>query len=430
MTTCIDRARVSTTLLHVLPFWVIAACADGSNQASGPGATTVRDSAGIRMVTSQTPLWGADAGWTVMPEPSLTIGTDDLMGGETDVLFGSVRSMAVLPSGRLAVGDEHSAVVSVFDSDGQLVHRFGGRGEGPGELGGIWNLYSCADDTVIVRFRTELSFFGGDGEFIRRINSSGAGTTWGLQATTHDCGQFIASRSADATIPPVGQEWLSRKVLVRTDDAFVASDTIGWEVTGERYTEWLEGDEMGVTLPWTPVNSNVELRGKQLVAGFGRWAEFRVYSLGGGLEQLVRWHPAPDPVTSADRDRYTTKRIALVARYGDSPLISLSFPSLRELPRIPSHKPFFDGFLVDDVGNTWARHFPSTGLGIYDLRPPRDPASPETWTVLDSAGVWLGPVHLPAGFAAHEVANDRIYGVHTAPLGAQTVRVYRLVREN
>ena len=217
---------------------------------------------------------------------------------------------------------------------------------------------------------------------------------------------------------------------MRTDDTFVVSDTIGWEVTGERYTEWLEGDEMAVTLPWTPVNSNVELRGENLIAGFGRLAEFRVYSLHGGLEQLVRWHPAPDPVTSADRDRYTIKRNELMARYGDSPLISLSFPSLRELPRIPSHKPFFDGFLVDDVGNIWARHFPSTGLGIYDLRPPRDPAPAEIWTVLDSAGVWLGPVHLPDGFAAHEVTNDRIYGVHTAPLGSQTVRVYRLVRED
>lgn len=251
MTTWNDQARVPGTLSCILLFFVIAGCADGSNRAAGPGTTTVRDSAGVRIVTSEKPLWGAGAGWTVIPEPSVTIGTGDVMGDDgTDMLFGSIRSVAVLASGRLAVADEHSAVVWVFDPGGRLVHHFGGRGEGPGELGGIWNLYSCADDTVIARFRNELSLFGGDGEFIRRINSSGAGTTWGLQATAHDCRQFIASRSADATIPPVGQEWLSRRVLVRTDDAFVVSDTIGWEVAGERYTGWLEGDEMGVTLPW------------------------------------------------------------------------------------------------------------------------------------------------------------------------------------
>ena len=428
--TWIDGVSVPATLFQVALILVLTACADGPGQAPRPGATTVRDSAGVRIVTSERSLWGAGDGWTVAPEPSVTIGTEEPVGDGTDILFGSIRSMVVLPSGRLAVADEHSAVVSVFDPDGQFVHRFGGRGEGPGEVGGIWDLYACAGDTVIVRFRTELSFFGGDGEFIRRINSVGAGTTWALRATAPDCGQFVASRSAEATTPRVGQEWLSRRVLVRTDDAFVVSDTIAWEVSGEMFIASLEGGEIPVVLPWTPVNSNVALRDGQLVAGFGRWAEFRVYSLEGGPEQWVRWNPAPDPVTPADHDRYTAKRIEFVARYGDSPLMRVSFPSLRELPRVPSHKPFFDGFLIDDAGNIWARHFPSTGLGIQDLRPPRHPAPPETWTVLDSAGVWLGPVHLPDGFAAHEVANDRVYGVHTSPLGAQTVRVYRLAHED
>ena len=112
----------------------------------------------------------------------------------------------------------------------------------------------------------------------------------------------------------------------------------------------------------------------------------------------------------------------------DVPLLSVSFPLLRDLPRVPSHKPFFDGFLIADAGSIWGRHFPSTGLRIQDLRPPRDPVPPEIGTVPDSAGAWLGPVHLPDGFAGHEVANDRVYRVHTSPLGAQTARVYWLVR--
>lgn len=423
-------ARVPDTLFRVLPFLVMAACADGSNEASGPGATTVRDSAGVRIVTSEKPLWGAEPGWAVVPEAYMTVGDDSPMGdGGTDILFGSIRAVAVLPSGRFAVGDERSAVVSVFDSDGQLVHRFGGRGEGPGELGGIWDLYGCAADMVVVRFRTQLSFFGGDGEFIRRINSSGAGTTWGVQALAPDCRRFIVSRRVNGPAPPAGQEWLSSRVLAQTDETFVVRDTIARQVSGEMFTGSLRGEEASVVLPWTPVDPNVELRGEQLVAGFGRWAEFRIHSLRGGLEQVIRWSPIPDEVTAADRERYREKRNDFLATYGNSPDALFSFPALREFPRVPMHKPFFDGLLVDDLGNIWARHFPSNGLGIQDLRPPRDPAPPEIWTVLDSAGVWLGPVHLPDGFAAHAVANDRVYGVHTAPLGAQTVRVYRLLRD-
>lgn len=430
MTESIRRARVLGTLFHLSLFVGTAACADGPNQASGPGATTVRDSAGVRIVTSAAPVWGPGAEWTVVPEPSLTIGTENPRGDGTDILFGSIRAMVVLPSSRFAVADEHSAVVSVFDPDGQLVHRFGGRGEGPGEVGGIWNLHGCAGDTVVVRSRTQLSFFGGDGEFIRRINSTGAGTTWSLEAIAPDCRNFIASRSAAGPTPPAGQEWLLRSVLVHTDHAFVATDTVAQEVTGEGFTGSLRGEDVFVALPWTPVDANVELRGDRLLAGYGRWAEFRVYSLDGGLEQLIRWHAVPDEVTAADHDRYMAKRDEFLARYEGSPDALFSFPSLREFPRVPTYKPFFDRFLVDDAGNIWARHFPSTGLGIQDLRPPRDPAPPETWTVLDSAGVWLGPVHLPVGFAAHEVANGRVYGVHTSPLGAQTVRVYRLARED
>ncbi len=428
MTTWIDETSVPGSLFHVSLILVLAGCADGSNQASAPVATTVRDSTGVRIVTSEAPRWDAGAEWTVVPDPSVTIGTAEPMGGGTDILFGSIRAMVVLPSGRFAVADEHSAVVSVFDPGGQLVHRFGGRGEGPGEVGGIWDLYGCAGDTVVVRFRTELSFFGGDGEFIRRINSAGAGTTWSLEAIAPDCRRFVASRSTGGPAPPTGEEWLLRSVLVHTDDAFVVTDTVAREVTGEGFTGSRRGEDVFVVLPWTQVDANVEIRRDHLIAGFGRWAEFRVHSLGGGLEQLIRWHATPDEVTAADHDRYMDKRTEFLARYEGSPDALFSFPSLREFPRVPTHKPFFDRFLVDDAGNIWARHFPSTGLGIQDLRPPRDPAPPETWTVLDSAGVWLGPVHLPDGFAAHEVANGRVYGVHTSALGAHTVRVYRLVR--
>ncbi len=207
MTTSTDRTSVPGALLHVSLFLALMACGNRPGQASGPDATTVRDSAGVRIVTSERPRWGAGAGWKVIPEPAVTIGTDDAVGGdETDILFGSIRSMAVLPSGRLAVADELSAVVSVFDPDGQLVHRFGGRGEGPGEVARIWDLYGCADDTVIVRIRTQLSFFGGDGEFIRRVISTGAGTSWPLEAIAPDCRRFIASRRANGSTPPAGQE--------------------------------------------------------------------------------------------------------------------------------------------------------------------------------------------------------------------------------
>ena len=114
MSASTERAPVPGPLPHVALILALTACADGPGPESGPDATTVRDSAGVRIVTSERPRWGAGAGWTVTPEPAVTIGTDDAVGGdETDILFGSIRSMVVLPSGRLAVGRR------------ALRHRFG-----------------------------------------------------------------------------------------------------------------------------------------------------------------------------------------------------------------------------------------------------------------------------------------------------------------
>lgn len=96
MTTSTDRASVPGALLHVSLLVALAACGDGPNQASGPDATTVRDSAGVRIVTSERPRWGAGAGWKVTPEPAVTIGTDDAVGGdETDILPGGFAAHEV-----------------------------------------------------------------------------------------------------------------------------------------------------------------------------------------------------------------------------------------------------------------------------------------------------------------------------------------------
>ena len=413
---------------HVLLGLIVTGCSEGLGEAPDSRFPVISGSADAEVVESVRPRWIDHPGWTLSRRPDLSIGGQNPVideDGDT-VLFGSIRSLNVLESGRMAVADEQSVVVSVFDSGGELTHRFGGRGEGPGEFRAIWDLFDCANDTVIVQHGPELNVFGGDGEFVRRFTSSGAGVVWGLRVVHPDCHEFIADRRVDGGTPPPGQDWLLRRVLVRTDHSFLDVDTIAIEVDGEMYTGFLEGEEVPAVLPWTPVTVNVHFRGDEVVVGFGRLAELRVYALQTGLHQLFRWHATPDPIAAADHERYSAKRSAFLARRGDNPYTRFSFPALRELPRIPTSRPVFDGFLIDDRCNIWVRHFPKTALGIQDQLPPVDPPPVETWTVLDSAGIWLGPIRLPERFAAHDVANGRVYGVHTAAEGIETVRVYRI----
>lgn len=64
---------------------------------------------------------------------TLTIG--GVEGAGADV-FGRVGGVAVDAEGRIYVADAQAAEIRVFDQAGELLHRFGREGQGPGELSG------------------------------------------------------------------------------------------------------------------------------------------------------------------------------------------------------------------------------------------------------------------------------------------------------
>lgn len=90
-------------------------------------------------------------------------GTVDLEFGEIDgddpYLFTRIESIAEDASGRLVVADMQSHEIRVFDPEGRFLFRFGGPGEGPGEL-----TYPCClafgpDGALWVRESTRYSAF-------------------------------------------------------------------------------------------------------------------------------------------------------------------------------------------------------------------------------------------------------------------------------
>ena len=152
--------RMPRFLGNWLAFLLVAlACDQASPRASHTQLVTTTDSAGVVVIESSHPQWPSQYGWTVATEPEFTIGASGFE--QQGILFGSITTMEVLSSGRLAVADPQSATVSVFDTTGVFLHSFGGRGQGPGEFDGIWDLFACAADTVMVGFRSELSVFDG-----------------------------------------------------------------------------------------------------------------------------------------------------------------------------------------------------------------------------------------------------------------------------
>jgi hypothetical protein len=94
-----------------------------------------------------------------------------------------------------------------------------------------------------------------------------------------------------------------------------------------------------------------------------------------------------------------------------------------EEARFAETLPPYSSILLDDAGHLWVEDFRWFG-GNW-----RSPIQrPTTWSVFDTAGVWLGDVEVPSGFIVHEVTDDRVLGFVIDELDVKEVHVYGLER--
>lgn len=393
--------RAATVLLLAC----LSAACDGPTAAPGFVQT---DSAGVAILESSLPEWDADRGWTVVAEPELAIGAG-ATGGEdpNHPPWGRIRRVHVLSNGGLVVGDITTSEVTIFDSEGQFTHRFGGQGEGPGELRDFSSVYTCEGDTIIAADQAAYNLFDSEGRFIRRLAMVDGRTRMPLSVflRSGDCRRFVVIDDPYRARDPEGPEGLTHWDLAWTDESFIGRDTVARVPDRHIYRY---GGFFTRSVPWTTRVLPILLTGDDLLYGYSLRAELRIVAPGGELKRILRWHATPDPITAEERQRWNEEQ--------EVGLESGVRIQLSDLPWLPEHKPFFDLLLADDEGNIWVRAFP-----------PTDPA-PERWTVLSAAGRWLGVVRMPDGFRLSQVARGRVYGIHRDELGVPTVRVHRLDR--
>ena len=364
------------------------------------------DSAGVAIPESFRAAWEAEPGWTVAAEPELAIGAGPAGGDDPNhPPWGRVRGLNVLSNGSLAVGDITTSEVTVFDSAGQYTHRFGGQGDGPGELNDFSTVYACEGDTIIAADAYAYNYFDSDGRFIRRLATvdGRTQTPLGVFLRSGDCRRFLVTDDRYRTAEPEGPEGLTYWDFAWTDESFMGRDTVARVIEGHeiRYERIFSR-----AVPWTTRVLPIRLTGDDLLFGYSQRAELRIVASDGSLKRILRWHATPDPITAEERQRWNEEQP--VGRESGRRI------QLDDFPWLPEHKAFFDRLLPDDEGNIWVR-----------TPPPPDPA-PERWTVLSSEGRWLGVVRMPDGFGLSQVARGRVYGIHRDELGVPTVRVHRL----
>jgi hypothetical protein len=403
----------------------LLACAPG-DRATG---VLVRDSADIQIVENQTPAWSDNASWRLASSPEVDIGSDRDSSPE---LF---RVEDVIGLGdNYAVINAASSEVLLFDSDGRLVRRIGGRGEGPGEFSRLRSLYRCGGDTLVVNDVARVSYFDVQGNFVRTapIAPPNADEFPRILGVASDCSTFVMSGNFTPG-PARGVTARRSSYVFRAGLDRTPRDTIGSFPGQELVGTTVDGIDQFLYLPWG-VDGVWAIDADRYYFASSDQPEIRVYARRSGLTQIVRWPAERAPVSAEDRRLYEQKRLWLLERF---PGIAQVVPPLASVGALPADKPLFRSIIVDDEHNLWVRRYPDFIAGrpdLYDrdvpLRyspPPGD--VPEVYSVIDAAGRWLGEVDVPADFVVRGVYRNRVLGVWKDELDVEHVRVYRLLKE-
>ena len=420
--------RARSRRVRILIVAGMAGCSGGDQSPLESRSITESEIAATDIVESAAPRWQTEGSWKIAPIPAAIIGAPSASptGDWDQVLLERTRGARFLSDGRIVVADAGPRRVMVFDSVGALVERFGGRGEGPGELGSIAALHVCGGDTIaVVDGRRTVHLFDKDGAFARRARFQLGERSASLHGLSTGCNRALLQQRTEQ--PPLNRIGLTDDIFAWVDVASEAIDTVTAAGLLEAWTRSLRGVVRPWVIPWGTSSRTLATMGDELVLGNGRVPELRRYDSAGGLRSIVRWSPQARPVTMTDRRHYSEERARFLTwAPPDDEETRLLFPALGEYPDIPTHKPFFDELLLDDQGAIWARAFPEESLGLFDSRIRPTPVFTETWTVFDSAGVWLGDLRMPDRFELQAVDRNRLLGVSRDSMDVETVQVLRI----
>lgn len=372
---------------------------------------SVRDSAGVTVVTNSQPRWTDRGAWRVAPRPRTSIGSLD---GPAETTFGRVRDVGRLPDGQLFVADEQASLIRFFSRDGDYVGSVGGQGGGPGDLNNFMDVSPYRGDSLWVydHGTSRVSIFDLEQRFVRSFpNPLDPLSNYWVTSTLAD-GRFLllspgAVRRRDV---PEGR-YQDTTFIVLLDETGARADTIGRVPTDTRV---IGPDGRSIPRHFS-VTTGIVGVGERVVVLDPVTHLLHVYDLSGNLQRIFSRPFEPQPLSDEIRRAYGDAYAEWLVGNSESPSARVE-RDLRD-GIYPTHVPASSStVLVDELGYTWVGryHFPGT--------------KPSMWEVFDPDGVWLGAVGTPDQLEVKQIRNDEIIGIWTGNHDVQYLRSYALDR--
>ena len=395
--------------LAALATALTALLATGCDERAAPPATIEIDSAGVRIVTIDP--FASDALCSLSDEPTFYVGDSE---DSDEQWFTRVLGAVRLSDGSVAVADDYSMEVRIFDPSGAHVRSMGREGEGPGEFKRLWQMWRLPGDTPWVGdYRPwRYQVYTSTGEWIRTVtldpiypNPSRAGGVLanGVSINARD----ESARPQDFRTPD------RQHVEAHAPDGKLTG--IVASVRGRTFGQVDDGTLNYYLSPWYDSSPSIDAEAGTIVIANGRDPEVRVLDDEMRLRLVIRWDDPGAEVTSAhiEAAREAERRRALengeISQFEEANL-SLKRPAAEVLPAVSSVKAGMDGSVW-----VWRYRKPGeTGPRLMGFGPEGD--------------FVCHLVSGKSGFTIREFGADYVLGVHTNEFGVQHVAMYDLKR--
>ncbi|MCH7717190.1 MAG: hypothetical protein IH876_13730 [Gemmatimonadetes bacterium] len=376
----------------------------------------VRDSAGVTIISNESPAWSDGEGWRVAETPVVDIGV--VSGDAAYELFRPLGALR-LSDGRIVVANAGTSELRYYDERGKHLGSSGGRGGGPGEFFAMSWFARTDDDSVVVydRRSRRVSLFDPDGRYHSSVALPG-GDFPSVQGRLSD-GSYLARvvprRARDAPPEPLGRGRDSLSFLrYGPDGEFL--DTLG--VFLRRIKHGLAFEFMGrsrrgaMTIPFTP-STVLAVAGSKVIVGTSTSYQISQFTPDGVLIRLIRKRHSRLPVEPSDVDSFLD---SLRAQYATGGPEAKTHVKMNEETPPADSMPAFDDLIVDREGNLW----------VSASRHHGDPSV--QWDVFDTEGIWLGVVPGPDGFRVTDIGSDYLLGLWKDDLEVEHALLYELIK--
>lgn len=359
---------------------------------TGSGCAGADDPEGVAL--------GALPEWIVASVPAVVIGEDEELPGH---LLDEVRDVRLLEDGGLVVLNGGDLEIRVFDSEGRLQRRWGGRGEGPGEFRWIQGMHRVEGDTLIVMSRPRLVWLHPEG-------GPGRSVEYELPVHSDPC---LASEGEVTLLGAqilVGWKEMGLPGCPSTPEGRFRRDTEYWRVHAETGRVDTLGTFAGEERRGLePLN----YFGRRLIAvpigdstALGETGGSWIRVVGSGPETVAEWPSpfAPRPLESRELDEWRT---VLAERYQAT--VEVIDGVLRW---VPDPLPAFSDLVVDGARRLWVGRFEPFFSGAE-----------QEWVALEG-GRAVARLTMPPGVRMLDLRDGVAAGLWYDELGVERVGLF------